>query len=158
MGQAEAVQLGHSLAEQAVLARVARRAGCRQHIAAGAASGVGGDLGQLDDVAELVGLGQLALADRAGVRVSQRDEPVSDLLPTGSLLDLGGDALATVGQLLKSPRGTKLGLGAASTRRRASLGGQRVGLTDRPAQNPSRLPVELHDLIAPLPDAPGQRL
>src|SRR5512133_2229310 len=94
VGQAEPVQLGRSLAEQAVLARVARRAGRRQHITAGAATGVGNDLGQLGDIAELAWLAQLALANRAGIRIAHRHQPVGDLLPTGSLLDLGGDALA----------------------------------------------------------------
>jgi hypothetical protein len=37
------------------------------------------------------------------------------------------------------------------------LGGQHAGLTDRPGQDPSRLGVELHDLIAPLTGAPSQR-
>jgi hypothetical protein len=122
VGQAEAVQLGHGLAEQAVLARMARRAGRRQDIAAGAATGVGGDLGQLDDVAKLVGRAQLALADRPSVRIAQGHQPVGELLATGSLLDLGGDALAVVGQLLQPPPGTKLGLGAATPSRRTSLG------------------------------------
>jgi hypothetical protein len=49
---------------------------------AGAAADVGGDLCELGDVAELVGLAELALADRASVRVGQRHQPVADLLPT----------------------------------------------------------------------------
>jgi hypothetical protein len=52
---------------------------------------------------------------------------------------MGGDALAVVGQLLKPPRGMKLGLGAATPSRRTGLGGQRAGLTDRPGQDPPRL-------------------
>src|SRR4029450_2298158 len=71
----EADQLGGGLAEQAVLARVARCGRRRQHIAAGAATGVGGDLGQLGDIAELVGLAELALADGAGGRGRPRDPP-----------------------------------------------------------------------------------
>src|SRR5919106_3353344 len=47
--QAEAVQFGHGLGQQAVLARVAGCAGRWQQIAAGAAAGVGGDLGELGD-------------------------------------------------------------------------------------------------------------
>jgi hypothetical protein len=78
--EAQAVQLGHGLGKQAVLARVARRAGRRQDIAAGTATGVGGDLSDLHHIAELVGLAELALADRTRVRVGQRHQPVSDLL------------------------------------------------------------------------------
>src|SRR5512132_1308548 len=59
--KAEAVQFGGGLVQQTVLARVARRGGRRQDIAAGAASGVGGDLSDLGDVAELVGLPSLPL-------------------------------------------------------------------------------------------------
>jgi hypothetical protein len=51
-------------------------------IAAGAATGVGGDLSDLHHIAELVGLAELALADRTGVRVTHRHQPVGDLLPT----------------------------------------------------------------------------
>jgi len=76
--KAEEVQLGGGLGQQAVLARIAGCTGCRQQIAAGAAAGVGGDLGELHHIAELVGLAQLALADRAGIPVGQRHQPVSD--------------------------------------------------------------------------------
>jgi len=115
------------------------------------------DLGDLHHIAELVGLAELALADRAGIGVGQGHQPVGDRFAPRPLLDLGGDALAMVGQLRKPPRGTKLGLGAATPSRSASLGGQHAGLTDRPGQDPSRLGVQLYHLIAPLTGAPNQR-
>src|SRR5215204_2446811 len=59
--KAEAVQLGRGLGQQAVLGGVARCGRRRQQVPAGAATGVGGDLGELGDRAELVGLAQLAL-------------------------------------------------------------------------------------------------
>jgi hypothetical protein len=46
----QAVQLGRGLGQQAVLGRIARRAGRRQQVPAGAATGVGGDLGELGDI------------------------------------------------------------------------------------------------------------
>jgi hypothetical protein len=48
--KAEAVQLGNGLVEELVLARVAGCGRRRQQVPAGAAAGVGGDLGQLGDV------------------------------------------------------------------------------------------------------------
>jgi hypothetical protein len=95
--KAKPVQLGGGLFQQAVLARVARRGRRRQQVAAGTAAGVGGDLGQLGDVAELVGLAELPLADRTRVRVGQRHQPLGDWLAALPLLDLGDDPLATVG-------------------------------------------------------------
>src|SRR4029453_10935966 len=123
--KAEAVQLGRRLGQQTVLGRAARWRRRRQQVPAGAATGVGGDLGELDHIAELVGLAELALADRAGVWVAHRHQPVGDLLATGSLLDLGGDALVAVGQLLQPLGSAELGPGAPATRRGARLGGQR---------------------------------
>jgi hypothetical protein len=76
--QPQAIQLGHGLGQQTVLARVAGCAGRREQIAPGAATGVGGDLGQLGDLAELVGRAELALADRTGVRIGQGHQPVGD--------------------------------------------------------------------------------
>jgi hypothetical protein len=57
----QAVQLSGGLDKQAVLARVARCGRRRQQIAAGAATGVGRHLGQLGDIAELVGVPSLPL-------------------------------------------------------------------------------------------------
>jgi hypothetical protein len=127
-------------------------------IAAGAATGVGGDLSDLHHIAELVGLAQLALADRASVRVGQRHQPVSDLLATGSLLDLGDDALATVSELLQLLSGAQLGPGAAPTRGRACLGGQRPRLPDRTSHRLPGLGIELQDLLHALAGPPAQGL
>ena len=67
--QPEPRQLGHGLREQLVLAGVAGQRRCRQDQSACAALGVRRDLGDLRDVAELVGLAELALADRPRVGV-----------------------------------------------------------------------------------------
>src|SRR6266567_3182744 len=111
--KAQAVQLGGGLVQQAVLARVAGRAGRGQDIPAGAASNVGGDLGDLGDVAELAWLAKLALTDRARVGIAQRHQPVADLLLPQPLLDLGADPLAALSERLQPPGGAQLGLGAA---------------------------------------------
>ncbi len=114
--KAQAVQLGGGLVQQAVLARVAGRAGRGQDIPAGAASNVGGDLGDLGDVAELAWLAKLALTDRARVGIAQRHQPVADLLLPQPLLDLGADPLAALSERLQPPGGAQLGLGAAAGR------------------------------------------
>jgi hypothetical protein len=67
--KAKAVQLPHGLVEQAVLARVAGCGRRRQHIAAGTATGVGGNLGQLGDIAELVGRAAVAESWFASLKV-----------------------------------------------------------------------------------------
>jgi hypothetical protein len=54
-------------------------------------------------------LAELALADRAGVRVAHRHQPVADRLPTRPLLDLGGHPLAAAGRLLQPLGGSQLG-------------------------------------------------
>src|SRR5512144_144541 len=46
---------------------------------------------KLRDESELVGLAQLALADRPGVGVEQRHDPVPDRLARHTLADLPGD-------------------------------------------------------------------
>ena len=56
------------------------------------------------DVPELVRFAELALADRPGVRIGQRHEPVVDRLARDPLLDLRGDLLAAVGELLELGR------------------------------------------------------
>jgi hypothetical protein len=121
--KAKTVQLGGGLRKQAVLAWIAGRGRRWQHIAAGTAAGVGGYLGQLGDVAELVGPAELALADRPGIRVGQRHQPVDDPLAALPLLDLGDDALAAVCQLLQPAGSPQLGLCAAPTCRGPCLGG-----------------------------------
>jgi DDE superfamily endonuclease len=73
--QTEAFELGRGLRQQLALVRGADLAGGRQNQPARTATRVGRELGELEDVAELVALAELALADRARVRVGER-EPV----------------------------------------------------------------------------------
>src|ERR1035437_7609323 len=68
-GDPEPLKLRDGVGQQRVLARVARRGRRGQDQPARAALGVLGHFGQLSHVPELVGLAQLALADRPGVGV-----------------------------------------------------------------------------------------
>jgi hypothetical protein len=61
----------------------------------GAALGVLVHFRQLRDESEFVGLPQLPLADRPGVRIEQRHDPVLDRLPRHTLLDLSTSVLAS---------------------------------------------------------------
>src|SRR3990172_5369619 len=56
------------------------------------------------DVAELGRPAELALADRARVRVEERDQPIADRLSGQALADLLDDLLAALGQRLHSLR------------------------------------------------------
>jgi hypothetical protein len=156
--KAQPVQLGGGLLQQAVLA------GLPGALAAGSTSPraprrvVAVTLSELGDVAELAWLAELALTDRAGIRVTQRHQPVAELLAPHPLLDLGGNALAARSQVLQPPGGTQLGLGAPPARRAACLRGQPARLTDRAAQRPPGRGVERQDLIDALAGAPGQGL
>jgi hypothetical protein len=123
-----------------------------------------GDLGELDDVAKLGRLAQLALADRARVGVGQRHQPVGDLLPRQPLCDL----LGPIGQALQPPRGRELGPGVATTRLDRGLGGQRAGLAHRrahqlaglagqPQHRGLNLATAPRDRPADQPQPPGRR-
>src|SRR3954454_22172187 len=93
-GDLEPVEFGDRVWQQGVLGRVAGPGGGRQDEAPRSAPGVLGDLGDLGDVAALGRLAELALADRPGVGVCDRDQPVGDLQPPRATTDLLGDLLA----------------------------------------------------------------
>ena len=69
----EPVELGNGLGEQFALIRGTDLACGRQDQPAGAAACVRCQFGELEDIAELVALAQLALADRPGVGVGERE-------------------------------------------------------------------------------------
>jgi len=103
------------------VAAACSRPGCRarggwEDQAARTAFGVRRDLRDLRDVPDLGGLAELALADRPGIRVGERDEAVGDLLAANTLDDLLGDLLATIGELVALGGRAKLRLGAAPAR------------------------------------------
>lgn len=97
----------------------------RQQDAAGALLGVGGDLGELDDISELVRMGELAATDGPSVGVEDRHQAVGDLLTGEAFGDLvchlagqgndfgqGGDRLgARTPRDARSDRTGALGLG-----------------------------------------------
>ena len=118
------------------------RPGCparsrRQDQPARAAPGVLGHLGQLRHVPELVRLAELALADRSRVRVGERDEPVFDRLARHALLDLPGDLLAAVGQLLEPRRRASFAFAPRPrARRRAIAASRRVSVIERSSSSP----------------------
>jgi hypothetical protein len=79
---------------------------------------VRGDLGELDDIAELGRLGELAAADGPSLDVEERDHALRDLLAGEALADLTGDALGegrdareplegTPARLWRCPAGTR---------------------------------------------------
>src|SRR5580704_2188 len=73
-------------------------------------------LADLEDIPELVWLAELALADRASIRVEHRHQPVADRLAFDPELDLCGDSLGQVDRLLQSRDRCKLSLCAAAPR------------------------------------------
>ena len=82
---------------------------------AGALAGVLGHLADLRDVPELGRFAELALADRPGVGVGDRHQPVGDLQPADATIDLLGDLAAAVGELLAAcSAALQLRLGAAA--------------------------------------------
>src|SRR3954451_1874018 len=93
--EVEFVQSLPGVRQQHVLVAIADLAGERQDQAAGAAASVLAQLGDLDDGAELGRVAQLALADRPGVRVGHRDQPVVDRLPGHAPFDLLAHLLGT---------------------------------------------------------------
>ena len=101
------VELGRGLRQQRVLARVPALVPGGQDEAAGAAAGVLGDLADLCDVAELGRLAELALADRPGVGVGDRDQPVGDLEPADATVDLLGDLAGSESASSSSARGRR---------------------------------------------------
>ena len=98
------LELCDGVGQKRVLLRVARSGGRGQDQPARPAPRVLGQLRELGHIAEIVGLAEPAPADRTRVRVRERDDAVGDRLALHSPLDLVGDLLAAVGQLLE-PRG-----------------------------------------------------
>ena len=116
-----AVEFCCGLGQQPVLGRVARRVAGGQDEPARALARVLGHLADLRDIAELGRLAELALADRAGVGVGDRHQPVGDLQTAGATVDLLGDLAATRGELLELGGGAQLALGAGAARAGARL-------------------------------------
>ena len=131
--------------------------GRRQDQPARAALGVLGHLRDLRDVPELVRLAELALADRPCVRVGERHDPVLDRLPRDPQLDLPGDLLAAVGELLQ--RAAALSFARRATPTRLAPGGRasvRASLIERSKQLPGLLGQREH-LRLRLPSATTDR-
>jgi hypothetical protein len=122
-----------------------------------APAGVLGDLRDLRHVPKFVRLAQLPLADRSGVWIEQRHDPVLDRLARHALLDLPADFLAPVGELLQPARRVQLRLRAAATRG-ASRGRRELPcLGDRAGQQLAGLLGQLQDLALRLPAAATDR-
>jgi hypothetical protein len=106
-------------------------------------------LGHLRDLRhepKFVGPAQLPLADRPGVGIGQRHDPVLDRLAGDALLDLPADFLAAVGELLQPAGRGQLRLRAAATRV-ASRGRRELpGLGHRAGQKLAGLLGQLQDL------------
>ena len=125
--------------------------GQRQDQAAGAATGVLAQLGDLHDGAEFGRLAQLALADRPRVWVAHRDEPVGDLLAGDALGDLFADLRGSLGELLDAVGCLQLGLGAAAASAPAQRDGQTLGLAQRPGGQISGFPGHAQRQVFALP-------
>jgi hypothetical protein len=107
-----------------------------QNQPARAAARVRGQLGEPEDVAELIALAELALADRPGVRIGQRHEAVGDLLAGQALGDLPADLFGELDLRLQALDGSA---GVPVAR----LVGQGARLTDRAADELAGLPGEV---------------
>jgi len=149
----QSIELGGSGGQQLALVRGADRACGWEDQAARAAPGVGRQLGELKDVAELIAFAELALADRARVGIGQRDQPIGDLLAGQSPRDLPVNPLGPIGRLLEPRRGGELCLRAAAACLGACLRGQCPRLADRARDQLARLPGELEHLLAGAPGA-----
>src|SRR5579871_1823337 len=143
----KARQLGGGRGQQLALIRRADFGWGWEQQATGTAPCVRGDLGQLEDIAELVSLAELALADRAGLRVGHRDNAFCDLLARQTLGDLPGDGRGQFGGLLELQGRGELALRATTPRGRSGLGGQLARLTDRARNQLTGLPSQLEDLL-----------
>jgi len=113
--------------QQPVLGWVAGRVGGWDDEPAHSLASVLGDLADLRDVPELGRLAELALADRPGVRIDDRDQPVGDLEPPHTAIDLLGHPAAARCQLLELVRGRELGLRATTTGRGSHGGREALG-------------------------------
>jgi hypothetical protein len=113
-----------------------RRAGRRQQQPAGAAAGVGGDLGQLHHIAELAGLAELARTDRAGVRSASDTSRSLSGSPRCRCWIWVTTRWQRPGQHRQLAGGTQLGPGATPSCRAAGLLGEPARLPDPAAQRP----------------------
>ena len=125
------LELGGGRGEQVGLVGRSDLGGHGDDQAARAAAGVLADLCQLNDVAELGRLAQLALADRPCVGIGHRHQPVGDLLPGQPLADLPGDLCRAVGELVDPACSSELGLRAAAAGALAQVGSDTTCLSDR---------------------------
>src|SRR5947208_1293435 len=108
--QPEPLQLARRGGEQLALARIAQLGRSWQDEPACPTPGVLRDLANLKHVAELVGLAELALADRTGVGVEHGHQSICDRLPGDPQLDLRRDALGPVCELFQPRDRAKLAL------------------------------------------------
>src|ERR1035441_5851234 len=108
-------ELGGGLGQERVLGWVPELVTGWEDQPASSLAGVFGDLADLRDVPELGRFAELALADRPGVVVGDRHQPVGDLQPADATVDLLGDLLRAAGELVQLVRGCELGPGAAPT-------------------------------------------
>src|ERR1019366_192600 len=122
-GDPEPRQFGDRVWQERVLARVPDLGRCREDQSACATPRVLGDLRDLRHVPELVRLPELPLADRSGVRIGQRHDPVLDRLARDALLDLPADLLAPIRELLQPASRAELRFRAAPTRVASRHGG-----------------------------------
>ena len=103
-------QLAEGVGQQRVLGRVPQPGRGRDDQSARSAPWCARSLPQIWlTYPNSVGLAELALADRPGVRVGERHEPIGDRLPGDPLLDLGRDLLAPIRELLQRRRRPALG-------------------------------------------------
>src|SRR4051812_27280391 len=103
--------------------------------------------GELHDVPELGRRAQLALADRPGVRIADRHQPVGDRLAREPQLDLRAHLLSQLTELLEPISGRLLGTGAATSRTLPQPGGKSP-----------RFPNGLVEQLAGLPGQPQREL
>jgi hypothetical protein len=109
-----AVQFGGGLGQRLVLGRVPGRVAGGEDEPARSLAGVLGHLADLRDVPELGRFAELAFADRPGVRVGDRHQPVGDLDPADAAVDLLGHPPAARRQLFQPPGSRELGAGSAT--------------------------------------------
>src|SRR6202020_986799 len=106
---------------------------------------------------ELVGLAELALADRPGVRVEDRHDTVGDPLAAHPLLDLLGDPPPPRDEDLESVDLSQLGLGAPPASASPRDHRQPLRLADRALHELARLCGELEHLLLAFPRPASQR-
>ena len=114
-----------------------------------------GYLGQLADQPELVRVAQLALADRPGVRIEQRHDPVGDRLARDTLAGLPGDLLAPIRPLLQAGGGLQPRASAAPAGLESGAGREPTCLLDRALNSSPVSSVSLSTLTLASPSGGG---